>query len=77
MSDANGIHQVIASFIRAYWLEHGYSPTVREITEACFYHSTSATSGRLRQMRARGMVLFDDNIARSFRLSNQKTIFED
>ncbi|HEX2912888.1 MAG TPA: hypothetical protein VH186_18930 [Chloroflexia bacterium] len=63
--------QRILEFIRGFWLKHGYSPSVREITLAAGFTSTSVANYWLKQMRTNGHLLYEDNINRSFRIPGQ------
>jgi addiction module HigA family antidote len=65
----------IAEFVRAYWLEHGYGPNAREIKEGVGYLSNGSIYHCLEQMRIRSHLLYEDRVARSFRLPNMVIAF--
>jgi repressor LexA len=66
----------ITAFVRSYWQEQGYSPSIRDIQEGLQASSTSVVEYRLRQMRDKGDIQFDFYVSRSFRLPGQKVVFE-
>lgn len=66
----------ISNFIRDFWIANGYSPTVNEIAEQCGYHRASVSYWTHR-MREKSDLLFDDKVARSFRLPGQTVNFPD
>lgn len=46
----------ILSFIRRYVAEHGYSPTIRELSDACDIPSTSNVNYILDQLQELGLL---------------------
>jgi len=50
---------------RAFIDQHGYPPTVRELTAAIGYASPSSTMTRLHSMRRRACVSFQDGQSRT------------
>ena len=64
----------IAAFVRRYWLEKGYSPSIDEIGNECGYHRTTAYYW-VHRMREKGDLLFEDKVARSIRLPGQTVNF--
>ena len=66
----------IANFVRDYWLENGYSPSMDDIANECGYHRTSAYYW-VHRMREKGDLLFEDKVARSIRLPGQTVNFPD
>lgn len=71
------ISRTVRCFLRDYWTAHGYGPTLDEIRQALAFNSISATRNWLYEMRDRHDLLFEEEIARSFRLPGQRTIFPD
>jgi hypothetical protein len=69
------ISGLIHTFIRTYWLTHGYSPCIREITLDLSFSSTSVTKLWLKKMRDNGHLLYKDGVSRSFRLPGQTVTF--
>ncbi len=65
---------LIRGFVRDYWLTNGYSPALEEIARECGYHRASV-SYWVHRMREKGDLLFEDKIARSFRLPGQTVNF--
>ncbi len=66
----------ILCFVRDYWITNGYSPAVEEIARECGYHRASVYYW-VHRMREKGDLLFDDKVARSFRLPGQTVNFPD
>jgi transposase-like protein len=64
----------IRTFVRDYWISNGYSPAVDEIARECGYHRASVYYW-VHRMREKGDLLFDDKVARSFRLPGQTVNF--
>jgi SOS-response transcriptional repressor LexA len=52
-------------FIRAYWIEHGYSPNLREISNHLNCDSTSLAQYYVRRLARMGKVRFTPRVARS------------
>jgi repressor LexA len=67
------VREKIVSFIRRYTLQHGYSPSVREIMAHCGFKSPRAVSFHLEKL-ARSGVLRRDRKARSLTLHDQNQI---
>ena len=65
----------ISEFIRTFYETQGYSPSINEM-EVELSFSRSALYYRLLQMRDLGDLLFEEGVARSFRLPGQRTTFE-
>jgi repressor LexA len=57
-------------FLRAYTAEHGYPPTVREITKAVGLSSPSTTHRYLRQLAESGDIEVAAHTARTIRVLN-------
>ena len=66
----------IRDFVQDYWVVNGYSPAVEEIARECGYHRASVYYW-VHRMREKGDLLFDDKVARSFRLPGQTVNFPD
>ncbi len=65
----------ITRYIQVYWELHGYSPSIIEIeTETAL--SRTYLYELLQQLRDRGELCFEDRLARTFRLPNQRTVFD-
>ena len=60
--------EAIAAFVRAYWAERGYSPSLREIGAAVGMRSTSMVRYRLDKLEAAGVIERTPGISRSIRL---------
>lgn len=65
----------ISKFIRTYYETQGYSPSINEM-EVELSLSRSGLYYRLVQMRELGDLLFEEGVARSFRLPGQRATFE-
>ncbi len=70
------VARTVQEYLRAYWQGQGYSPSIQEIRSELDMGQTTLYYW-LQQMRDRGDLLFEDGIARSFRLPNQQVVFED
>lgn len=66
----------ILKFVRDYWLENGYSPSMDEIATGCGYPRASAYYW-VHRMREKDDLLFEDKVARSIRLPGQTVSFGD
>lgn len=60
----------ILAYIAHYRLERGYSPSFREIARRFGYSSTCSVASRLRRMRDRGLVTYEDGMPRTVRLGD-------
>jgi SOS-response transcriptional repressor LexA len=58
----------ILAYLRKYIAEHGYSPNVREIMDACDLCSTSLVSHHLIRLRDAGAITYDDKLSRTVRI---------
>ena len=65
----------IVSFIKSYWLSHGYAPTVREMMLALDFSSTSVVNHWLNRLRDDGHILYLDGQSRTLRLPGQRVVF--
>ena len=72
--------EAILSFISAFWEEHNYAPTIREICGAVGISSPSTARYHLVRLKERGIITFSEKTSRSVRLipstSNPKTQFQ-
>lgn len=59
--------QIMAA-IKDYTARNGYPPSMRELCEAVGIASAGSITYRLRKLRERGMVAFDDRKARTMRV---------
>ncbi|MBZ0277423.1 MAG: hypothetical protein K8I60_14855 [Anaerolineae bacterium] len=68
--DTTAMECQVLEFLRAYWREHTYAPTMREISEGCFMSSANVyryldkleMRGRIRREmgKARSIVILDE-----------------
>jgi repressor LexA len=56
--------RIVLQFICDFWQTHGYSPTLREISEGC-YMSSGNVYRFLDKLEVRGCIRREPNIARS------------
>lgn len=59
-------------FVKNFLSTKGYSPSTREIAEE-FSCSTSTVSHRLRSLRERGIIIFEDGKNRTLRICKEKS----
>lgn len=62
----------ILGYIRSYILASGYPPSLREITDACHFSSTSVAAYNLDRLVEQGRIERDPDIARGIRLVEKK-----
>lgn len=55
--------------IEAFWLYHGYGPSMREIADMVGLASTSYTHFHVTDLVAKGLVVSEDGISRATRLT--------
>lgn len=60
--------EAIAAYIARYRLERGYSPSIRDVARRFGYKSPASVLHRLRRMRDKGLVDFEDGVQRTLRL---------
>lgn len=58
-------HRKILDYVTAYMLEHGYSPTTREIADGIGVKSSSTVFDGLRDMRRVGLINYIDECPRT------------
>ncbi len=59
----------ILQFIRAYWAEHDYGPTIRDIGTGVGLASTSAVTYQLGLMESAGLIKRNPLLPRTIRLA--------
>jgi len=59
----------VLAFVQRFWQERGYSPTMREIADACGINSTSVIAYTLDTLEARGLLKRQLSISRSIVLT--------
>lgn len=60
--------QEVIDAIARYWQEHGYGPAIRDLCQALDIASPNGLMYGLRSLQKKGMILWDENKARSLRL---------
>lgn len=71
MRSADGLSQRqerILSFIREFWRENGYSPSIRDIQHALKISSTSVVAYNLNILKEKGMIDRDGRVSRGITL---------
>ena len=63
--------EAVFSFISAFWREHNYAPSIREIAEAVGVASPSTVHFHLNQLKRDGLITFDAGKSRSIRLTHK------
>jgi len=53
------------AYLRDYWTSHGYSPSVREITDAVGLRGTYATRVHLQRLADEGKIRIGAGVSRS------------
>ena len=69
------VRRTILDYIRYYWIEHGYSPSMVEIMRGCNISSKSIVNYHLQILKADGAIKMDAGIARSIRLVGMTVVF--
>jgi hypothetical protein len=67
----------MAAWIKNYWTNHFYAPTVREIQAGLEISSTSVVVYWLVKLRDDGVILFEDGHGRTIRPVNMRIVFDD
>ena len=57
--------RAVYAFIRQWWREHHYGPSVREVMAGCGLRTTSAADYHIRALERRGLVRAERDTARS------------
>lgn len=65
-------HRKILDYVTAYMLEHGYSPTTREIADGIGVKSSSTVFDGLRDMRKAGLINYIDECPRTITVPGYK-----
>lgn len=65
-------HRKILDFVTGYMLDHGYSPTTREIGDGTGYSSTATVFGHMRDMREAGLINYIDECPRTITVPGYK-----
>jgi repressor LexA len=68
MKTSSPKQQKIITFIRRFWEERGYPPTIRDIVSGCGLSSTSVASYNLRILESEGLIRRHSDIARGIEL---------
>ena len=58
----------ILAFVRDYWQEWGYAPSMRDVRDGLGFSSTSVVRYKLVRLRMDGLVEFDSKRARTLRV---------
>jgi SOS-response transcriptional repressor LexA len=74
--DGAQMREELVGAIRAYWMTHGYAPSVRDLVANTRAYTTSHVRHHLLLLRDEGRVSFTDGQARTLTLHGQRTIFE-
>lgn len=56
--------QIVAA-IRAYWAEHGFSPSLRDVGKMVGLKSAAAVGRRIAMLRDAGVLTYEDGVPRS------------
>lgn len=64
----------ILSFIKDFFNDKGYAPTVRDIVKGCQISTTSVVQHHLKQLEKEGHIQRDPQVFRSIRLTEQRSI---
>lgn len=67
-------HTKILDYVTSHILEHGYSPTTREIADGVGYTSTATVFHHLRDMREIGLLNYVDECPRTITLPGYQYI---
>jgi repressor LexA len=68
MKELSSKQQRIIDFIRAFWTDRGYPPTVRDIVSGCGISSTSVVSYNLGVLESRGYIRRHPEVSRGIEL---------
>ena len=55
----------VLAYVNEFWRRNHFSPSTKEIVEACRIPSTSVVRYTLRQLREAGRLTYRENVARS------------
>jgi len=59
----------VLAFIGEFWRQHGYPPATREVRNATRVTSTSVAVYTYRSLRTLGLIVYEDRVGRSVRLT--------
>jgi repressor LexA len=65
--------QKVIDFIREFYDDHGYAPTVRDIQKGCELSSTAVVQHHLKVLEAEHVINRDSKVFRSIQLPDRKT----
>lgn len=57
----------ILDFIRSFWTDNGYGPSIRDIGDAMGHNSTNVTRHWLKKLRDKNRITWEPKTARSIR----------
>lgn len=67
-------HQEILDYVTSYMMDHGYSPTTREIAAGIGVRSSSTVFDNLRDMREAGLINYIDECPRTITVPGYRYI---
>ena len=62
----------IASFIGQFTQQHGFAPTLREISQGFSFKTPTGVTCHLRALKRKGFVTWDEGKSRTIRLTNRR-----
>lgn len=71
MPDISFKQKKIFEYIRNFWENHGYPPTVRDIAKGCGVSSTSVVDYNLKSLERQGCIRRHSGVSRGIELSNR------
>ena len=69
----NITRQKVIEFIRVFYDEHGYAPTVRDIMKGCELSSTAVVQHHLKVLESEHLIERDSKVFRSIQLPDRKS----
>lgn len=69
----NVTRQKVIEFIREFYDEHGYAPTVRDIMKGCELSSTAVVQHHLKVLESEHLIERDSKVFRSIQLPDRKS----
>jgi repressor LexA len=73
MTDISGRQRRIIDFIRDFWENRGYPPTVRDISKGCSISSTSVVDYNLKSLERMGFLHRHSGVSRGIELADRVT----
>ncbi len=67
------VHHLMLGFIRLFVQANGYAPGVRELADLMGFKSTSVVRHHLVQMKAAGLVTWENGKSRTLRVVERKS----